>query len=110
MPEQNHEQALISLLTMCRKAGRLLIGFDAAADALKAKQAKLILISTDISPKTEKEVRFHAGKNGAAAVCRLPFEMETLAHYFRKRTGVLCVTDEGFAAKLKTMLPPPDAT
>lgn len=109
MAEQN-TGALISLLTMCRKAGRLLIGFDAAADALKAAQARMILISADISPKTEKEIRFYAGKYGAVTVSRLPFEMETLAHYFRKRTGVLCVTDEGFAAKLKTMLPHPDAT
>lgn len=104
MPEQN-EQALISLLTICRKAGRLLLGFDAAADAMKAEQAKLILLSSDVSPKTEKEARFYAGKYGEIPVCALPFDMSTLALYFRKKTGVLSVTDAGFAAKLMKMLP-----
>ena len=103
MPEQNL-QNVISLLTICRKAGRLLLGFDAAAEAMKAKQAELILITTDISPKTEKEVRFYAGKNGAVTVCRLPFEMNALTVYFRKKTGVFTVTDGGFAAKLQTLL------
>lgn len=109
MPQQN-EQALISLLTICRKAGKLLLGFDAAADALKAEQAKLILLSADVSPKTEKETRFYAGKYGAVPVRRLPFDMDALAMYFRKRTGVFSVADAGFAAKLTAMLPEPQDT
>ena len=52
------ENRLTASLTMCRKAGKLLLGFDAVKEAAKQGSVKLFLLSADASAKTEKEIRF----------------------------------------------------
>lgn len=96
------ENRLTASLTMCRKAGQLLLGFDAVKEAAKQGNVRLFLLSADASEKTEKEIRFFAG---TLPVRKLPFDMETLKYYFRKRTAVFGVCEDGFAAKLMTLLP-----
>ena len=83
-------------------------GHDAEATCRLAHEAaqqgdvKLFLLSADASAKTEKEIRFFAG---ALPVRKLPFDMDTLKYYFRKRTAVFGVCEDGFAAKLLLLLP-----
>ncbi|MBR4199657.1 MAG: 50S ribosomal protein L7ae [Oscillospiraceae bacterium] len=96
------ENRLTASLTMCRKAGRLLLGFDAVKDAVQQGSVMLILLAADASAKTEKEIRFYAGK---LPVRKLPLDMDTLKLYFRKRTAVFGVCEEGFAAKLMLLCP-----
>ena len=43
---------LLGLISICRKAGKIAIGFDPAAEALAAGKAALVLVAPDISPKT----------------------------------------------------------
>lgn len=96
------ENRLTAALTMCRKAGKLLLGFDAVKDALKQKQVKCILLAEDVSPKTEKEIRYFAGE---IPVRKMPLQMDALKQFFRKRTAVFGICEDGFAAKLLTLLP-----
>ena len=96
------ENRLTAVMTMCRRAGKLLLGFDAVKEAAQGKTAKLILLASDVSEKTEKEIRFYAG---AAPVRKLPLDMDMLKCFFRKRTGVFGVCEDGFAAKLLSLLP-----
>ena len=96
------ENRLTASLTMCRKAGKLLLGFDAVKEAAQQGKVKLFLLADDASEKTEKEIRYYAG---ALPVRKLPFDMEALKPYFRKRTAVFGVCEDGFAAKLMTLLP-----
>lgn len=102
MPDRT--ERLTGLLTMCRKAGKLLLGFDAVKDAARQGQAALVLLAADVSPKTEKEIRFYAGD---VPVRMLPFQMDALKVFFRKRTAVYGVCDAGFAGKLTELLPGP---
>ena len=99
------ENRLTASLTMCRKAGKLLLGFDAVTEAAKQGGVKLFLLASDVSEKTEKEVRYFAG---TLPVRKLPFDMDTLKCYFRKRTAVFGVCVDGFAAKLISLLPESD--
>ncbi len=99
------ENRLTASLTMCRKAGKLLLGFDAVTEAAKQGSVKLFLLASDASEKTEKEVRYFAG---TLPVRKLPFDMDTLKCYFRKRTAVFGVCEDGFAAKLISLLPESD--
>lgn len=87
---------------MCRKAGKLLLGFDAVKDALQQKQVRCVLLAEDVSPKTEKEIRYFAG---TIPIRKLPLQMDTLKQFFRKRTAVFGICEDGFAAKLLTLLP-----
>lgn len=97
-------QRAISLLTVCRRAGKLLLGFDAVKEAAQRGQVACVILAADASPKTEKEIRFYAKET---PVRRFPAELDmiTLTRWFRKKTAVFGVCDGGFAAKLLQILP-----
>ena len=90
-------------LTMCRRAGKLLLGFDAVKEAAQQGAVCCILLAADTSQKTEKEMQFFAGDR--IPLRKLPYDMDALTAYFRKRTAVFGVCDEGFARRLLSLLP-----
>ena len=53
---------LIGLITICRKAGRMVMGFDPSKEAIESGKAFSVILASDISPKTEKEIRFLPAK------------------------------------------------
>ena len=105
------DSKLTGLIGMCRRAGKLSAGFDAVCADIAAGRAVLVLLATDASEKTCKEIRFAIAKHA----CRLPYlcrtdaDKQALAHLigFAKPVGVCCITDKGFAAAmLKSGLQP----
>lgn len=90
------------LLTMCRRAGKLAMGFDAAKEAILKGRAELILLSSDISSKTEKEVRFYSDKKNVPII-KTDSSMEELEYHIGKKVGILAVCDKGFAGKTKEL-------
>ena len=92
---------VFSLLTVCRRSGNLLLGFDAVTEAAKLGRVHCVLLAADVSPRTEKEVRFHCGE---IPVRKLAETMDAMQCYFRKRTAVFGVCGEGFAGRLLTLL------
>ena len=101
MPDAAKDR-IAGALTMCRRAGRLLLGFDAVKEAAQQGNVCCILLAADTSTKTEKEARFFAGE---IPVRKLPYDMDALTAYFRKRTAVYGVCEQGFARKLLSLLP-----
>lgn len=91
---------LLSLLGLCRKAGKLAHGFEAARDAVKSGTAALVLVSKDISPKTKKELLFTAGKTGTTIVTA-PVTMLEIEQKTGKRAGVLAILDKGLGEAVK---------
>ena len=89
---------LMDLLTICRKAGQLELGFDPMKEALSAGKAHAIITAADISPKTEKEVRFFAEKKGVPAV-RSEITLDDAYMRLGKKAGIFTVCGEGFAKK-----------
>lgn len=83
-------------MCLCRRAGKLVIGFDAVVQELmspKSKAAGLVL-AADISPKTSKEIRFNADKYGCEAVSA-KFTMDEAESALGKRAGIFLVLDKG---------------
>lgn len=83
-------------LGLCRKAGCLILGFDAVKKAAQQGEAKLLLCTADISEKTKKEVRFFSDRY-QILMREIPFNMEQVQDVIGKRIGVLAVTSENFA-------------
>lgn len=71
-----------------------MIGFDAAVGEIKKRTAGGVVLASDVSPKTEKEVMFHAGESGIK-VLKAGFDMDEAKLAIGKRAGVFFVTDEG---------------
>ena len=93
---------LISLLGMCRRAGRLSCGHDAAIGSVRSKSAKLCLLSSDSSQRLRKEIEREAAFEGRDIPVRMLFStIEEIGKATGLKSAVVTVNDEGFA---KTML------
>lgn len=77
------------------------MGFDAAVQELGSPKTRAagLLLAADVSPKTEKEIRFAAEKRGKAVV-RAGFTMDEAEAALGKRVGVFLVLDEGLYGSL----------
>lgn len=91
---------LLSLLGICRKAGKLIHGFDATAEAARNHTAQLILTSEDLSPKSKKEIEYISSKENVETVS-MPVSMSEIERKTGKRAGILAVADNGLAQAVK---------
>lgn len=89
----------LSTLGLCMRAGKLNFGFETVKAAVMNGSVYLLMTASDLSPKTAKETAFVAEKY-AVALLSLPVTMDELRSAMGKKTGVLAVTDEGFAKRL----------
>ena len=105
MEDNTNNPKIIGLLTICRKAGRLTVGFDMSVEAIKKGKAELVILASDISPKTEKEIRFFAAKKNTA-VLKSDMTMEELGSVQGRKTGIAAVCDKGFAARFTELIRP----
>ncbi|MCM1523852.1 MAG: ribosomal L7Ae/L30e/S12e/Gadd45 family protein [Ruminococcus sp.] len=93
------KEKFFGLLTICRKAGKMTMGFDSVKESILSRKACTVILSSDISAKTEKEIRFFAEKSGVrvinASVTMTEIELGT-----GKKAGVIGICGEGFAKRL----------
>lgn len=90
---------LASMLSLTKKAGKLISGFDVAKDSVEKKNAGLVLLAKDLSPKSRKEIALVCKRSGAQ-IKELPLTMDEVWFATGKRAGILAVADEGLAKKL----------
>ncbi len=84
-------------ITLCKRAGKLVVGFDLVKSAMQLGEAELVVIASDISPKTKKEVLFFA-ENYEYEVVDTELTMDEIWYSIGKRAGVLAISDAGLAA------------
>ena len=66
---------LLSLLSLTRRAGKLGLGFDPVKEAVQRREAALVLLAADLSPKTKKEVQWFC-RTAGCPVRELPATMD----------------------------------
>lgn len=84
------------ILSMSRKAGKLVMGMDMVKDACSVGNAKAVFTATDISEKSLKEVRYTCAKYDVKLYA-LGMNMDEVALGLGKRVGVVAMTDAGSA-------------
>lgn len=98
-------QQLLQLMGMARRAGKVAQGFDAAVAALTQKTAGEIYLAADCAPRTVRNVQRAAEQTGAV-ILRIGCTREQLGNAIGcPPTGVLALTDRGFAKKARTLVP-----
>lgn len=90
---------MLSTIGLCKRAGKLVMGFDLVADALATGKAHSVFLCSDLSPKSEKSITRICEEWGEAPYA-LPLVMDEVAMIVGRRTGILAVTDAGLAKKL----------
>ncbi len=83
-------------ITLCKRAGKLILGFDLVKAAMQVGEAELVILASDISPKTKKEMLFLA-ENYEYEVVDTVLTMDELWYSIGKRAGVLAISDAGLA-------------
>lgn len=94
---------LLSLLGLCRRAGRIVLGNDPVVDSINLKKAKLVIIASDCSKNTAKGVLTTAHRVGVKAYT-VPYTKEEISLCVGKYTAVLSIIDDGFAKKAETLI------
>ena len=79
---------LCGLLGIARRSGHILIGFDAVRAALLAHKTRLILLASDCSPKTEKELRF-AAQDKSCPVVKVEADKDAFTAVYHQSVGNL---------------------
>lgn len=98
------------LLTMCLKAGRLTLGMDVAKDGCRSGAAVSVFTASDLSEKSLKEMKYYCGRYGVP-LYDLGMTMDEIGTALGKRSGIIAMTDKGFAkscAEGLTKLPTAD--
>ena len=73
-------------LSICRRAGRLVGGADEVKSSVSRREARLVLLSADLSENSAADIKRLCGRENIEAV--------------GKRWGIIAVTDAGFAKSL----------
>ncbi len=89
---------ILGLLGICRKAGKLKLGFDPVADSL-GKEARLLIFSSDVSPKTKERMLKKASVFKTAAL-DIEETSDDIWYAIGKRVAVMSVTDRGLAENI----------
>lgn len=95
---------ILGLLTICRRAGKLVLGMDEVKSACRAGKAKGVIVADDLSPKSFKEAAFVCEECGVP-IYQGGVNMEQIGESLGKVFGVMAIADSGFmkaaAKKLK---------
>lgn len=90
---------LLQDITLCKRAGKLVMGFDLVKGAMQQDTAFVVLTACDLSEKTLKEITYLTSQFEVKRI-PLPYTLDELWYAIGKRAGVLCIIDEGLADKL----------
>ena len=96
--------AILSLIGLSKKAGRLEVGEEPVGAAARARHAKLLLVASDAAANTRRRCS-HFAEAGAVPWADLPFTKEELGGTVgRSSCALVAVTDIGFASSLAAKL------
>lgn len=92
----------LGTIGLCRRAGKLIFGFDAVKDEITKPNSKVsgVILADDLSEKTKKEVLFVCNKYGIDAYFP-EITMDEIKGVIGKFTGILGILDEGLFRSIK---------
>lgn len=95
------DDRVLSLLGMCRRAGKLSCGHDAAVASIVKNTAKLCILCKDASQRLSGEI-CHAAEYGSKNIQVLitHYTMPDITRAIGTKAAVLTVDDEGFANRI----------
>ena len=95
----SNQNPLLSFLGLCRRAGKMALGSDIVVDSIVNGESVLVLIASDISPNTEKQITRNAQQYNVKLI-KLKENKEEVSHAVGKFSAVISINDMGFAKKI----------
>ncbi len=94
---------LLSMIGMCRRAGKLTAGFDTVVEGVRTGSITSVFYACDVSAKTVKELNYVCGQENVPTI-PLPVTMDEIRSMTAKRLGIFAVTDAGLRRKISEMV------
>ena len=91
--------SVLSLLGLCRKAGKMSMGHDACKQSLKQGNAVLCIICSDASARLEEEISYLASE-AEVKVYGVDYTQLDIRQATGFKASVFTVDDAGFAKSL----------
>ena len=91
----NNNDKLLAAISLCRKAGKLVKGFDAVQESVYSGKAGLVLLAADVSDGTAK--RMGRTCEDLVDCLRMPLTQLELCSLTYKKVGVYSILDENLA-------------
>lgn len=92
---------LVPHLGLCRKAGKLAVGFDAVRESLGKRQAFLVLLCGDLSEGSARRITALAERQNIE-IRTAPIVMDDIERLAGRRAGILAVTDRELAKLVRS--------
>lgn len=94
---------LLSILGLCRRAGKLTSGADPVVDAINDGKAFVVLMASDFSPNSKKNI-LKASSQSSVKIFDINRTKDEVGFAIGKYTGVVAVTDRGFSDKIQELI------
>lgn len=94
---------ILSLLGICRRAGKLIIGAEPCIESITKHKSELIICANDFSKKSAKPVLERAHRNDVKTLI-INRSKDEVSFALGKLCGVVSVEDKGFAKKLTELI------
>ena len=96
---------LLAMISLTRKAGKLVFGFDAVVEAAEKGEVKLIVFAEDLSARTKSSVEkaVNSGKY-PPRMLDTKLSMFDYAQICGKPVGVLAIKDDGLATAITGLI------
>lgn len=94
---------LLPLLGLCRRAGKILFGYDRTEKAVLSEKVFLVLTSSDFSERSREKLSRICEERGIQIEV-LELTADELYYLLSYRAGVIAVADKGFADRIKQLL------
>lgn len=96
----NSQQKIVNVLTICRKSGRFVGGFDAVKEMVQEGNVSCVIVTEDISPNTLKEIKFVCA-NCNVDIVELEIDSYDMFSVAGKQIVVAAICDYGLAQKVR---------
>lgn len=93
----------ISFLGICKKAGKVSMGFDLAVENIEKGNANLILVTSDLSKNTQKKV-ISKCKYYNVDYIEINNSIEEIYAFLGKGSGIISILDLKCSEKIKSLL------
>jgi len=91
------------MLGICRKAGHLVLGADAAAQAVHKGIVHIVLLTQDLSRRSEEKIA-SAAAHKSLRVLKVPISMDDIGALTGKTSGIIAITDKGLADAVESRI------
>ncbi|MCL2575241.1 MAG: ribosomal L7Ae/L30e/S12e/Gadd45 family protein [Defluviitaleaceae bacterium] len=98
-----NEKRILSMLSLAKKAGKIITGEDGCVKAIQKDNAKLVLVATDASDNTKKKFNDKTKFYNVPIHSIFTKEMVS-ANIGLQNRATIVITDEGFGSKIEDLI------